>query len=510
LSDKEDEEDEEEAEKKNLKRQRIEQLNKDLKKTQKDEENIDDFSDSDFEDQYDDIDDDDFDDEADDFFQDGHAIKKTNSKKENSNSESESEGEESGSNIDSFDEEEEDSLHEDEETSSSLKEDIYGRFVDKKGNVTATEKYTPPGKRLKELLDSKTAESSMKLIRLSKQLNGLLNRLSTSNINSIANQIIQIFYSNEYTRYDLIQTLYDLLKNSLIKSNCITPMRLIIEHASLIQVLSANVGIELGATLLQKICSMIHNNLSENSSYLLENKTLDNLVLFLCYLYNFKITSSNLIVDLIKNHLTEELVVEKMDKIEKTIDVILVILRSAGFLLRKDDPINLKEIILKLQTNMNAIKSSLQANLNESINKRLMFMIESINAIKNNDIRRLDSFDQQPIEQLKKQTKLMLKEDNVLLNVSFKDLISTNELGRWWIVGSAWNLKENQNDEKSLDSDLKNKTNEIKNGNDNIFSEKILKLAKEQHMSTDVRKAVFCIILSAEVIIFKIESCIFK
>ena len=37
-----------------------------------------------------------------------------------------------------------------------------------------------------------------------------------------------------------------------------------------------------------------------------------------------------------------------------------------------------------------------------------------------------------------------------------------------------------------------------KSKNNGGFSEKILRLAKEQHMNTEVRRAVFCILLSAE------------
>jgi nucleolar MIF4G domain-containing protein 1 len=140
------------------------------------------------------------------------------------------------------------------------------------------------------------------------------------------------------------------------------------------------------------------------------------------------------------------------------------------------------------------------------VNNRLKFMIESINAIKNNDIRRLDAFDQEPVEQIKRQMKNLLKEDQTMMNITYKDLINADELGRWWIVGSAWNLKENLATAAAAGQDGGKKTDEsqfkfgeMENGQQESFSEKILQLAKEQHMNTDVRKAIFCIIVSAEV-----------
>ena len=134
-------------------------------------------------------------------------------------------------------------------------------------------------------------------------------------------------------------------------------------------------------------------------------------------------------------------------------------------------------------------------------------MMESINAIKNNDVRRLDAFDQQPIENIRKQMKTLLKEekDHTQLNISFKDLINANELGRWWIVGSAWTLKENSRDGSDEPSEAKTSDsfdNDNSHGQGQVYSEKILKLARDQHMNTDIRRAIFCIIITAEVFFY--------
>lgn len=142
-------------------------------------------------------------------------------------------------------------------------------------------------------------------------------------------------------------------------------------------------------------------------------------------------------------------------------------------------------------------------------------MIESINAIKNNDVRRLGSesaslSDQDAIEHIRKQMRVMLKDggsggDQTLLNVTYSDLIKSDELGRWWIVGSAWNLKENERNGGG-EEDKKATAKTDRNGaasnggvGGEMFSEKILKLAREQHMNTDIRRSIFCILVSAEV-----------
>ena len=248
-------------------------------------------------------------------------------------------------------------------TKSGLKEDIYGRLVDKKGNVVKSEKYVPPAQRLKTLLENSSTNANRKLTNLSKQLNGLLNRLSTANMHSISNQIIQLFYSNQHTRYDLIETLFNLFNSSLIRRENLSPINLLIEHAALVAILSANIGVELGANFLQKFSSILHKELtsSNEASFSIENKTLDNLILFLCQLYNFKLFSSSLISDLLSDFLVENLSMASSSdadvvRVEKSIDLILLVLRCVGFSLRKEDPVALKNMIVKLQVGMEIVQ----------------------------------------------------------------------------------------------------------------------------------------------------------
>lgn len=203
------------------------------------------------------------------------------------------------------------------------------------------------------------------MIRLNKQLNGLFNRLSTANIHSISNQIIQMFYSNQFTRHELIETIFSLLTNSLIIPNNISPIRLIVEHAALTVILSANIGIELGATILQKFCMKINENLSEEKLLNIENKSLDNLILLICNFYNFKLISSNLILNLLDDRLVEMVAytdASDESQLEKLIDLILLVFRCVGFSLRKDNPIVLKDLIVKLHLKINNIKAKLNSN----------------------------------------------------------------------------------------------------------------------------------------------------
>lgn len=67
-----------------------------------------------------------------------------------------------------------------------------------------------------------------------------------------------------------------------------TPDRLIIEHMMLVAVLHANVGSEVGSQFLLTLVKQIHESLAQ--SLKVENKELDNSILMLSHLYNFKVS----------------------------------------------------------------------------------------------------------------------------------------------------------------------------------------------------------------------------
>lgn len=83
----------------------------------------------------------------------------------------------------------------------------------------------------------------------------------------------------------------NVLLSKLMMENIITsvptPDRLICEHMMLITILHANVGIEVGAHFLLTVVKKLDQLMEE--SYCVENKQLDNIILMISHLYNFKV-----------------------------------------------------------------------------------------------------------------------------------------------------------------------------------------------------------------------------
>jgi len=101
----------------------------------------------------------------------------------------------------------------------------------------------------------------------------------------------------------------------------------------------------------------------------IENKTIDNVVLLLCNFYNFKLFSANLLLDLLEK--LGEMVAYKeaadATRLEKVIDIILLIFRCVGFSIRKDSPVALRDFIVKLHLKINSVKTGLQQTQTNSV-----------------------------------------------------------------------------------------------------------------------------------------------
>lgn len=345
-------------------------------------------------------------------------------------------------------------------------EDIYGRKRDKEGNIIHnTSRYVPPAVRAITMHNMNLNDE--KLLSLKKQLKGCLNRVTEQNMYSIANQIEEMYMTN--SRNNMNNVLSELVIESLV-SHVLTPDRLISEHMMLIAILHANIGIEVGANFLEKLIKQFVEMMEKLQD--VANKELDNVVLMISHLYNFKVFGYKLLYQILDKLMAKFT--------EKEIELILLILKTVGFSLRKDDPSALKEFIQSLQR---------KASHENGENSRIKFMLEILLAIKNNNINKIPQYDPSHVEHLKKVIKSVIRKGNIItqFNVSLMDLLHADESGKWWIIGSAWSGSINVND--------KGNAKEYDKLN---FGTKILELARKQRMNTDTRKNIFCILMTAE------------
>lgn len=122
-------------------------------------------------------------------------------------------------------------------------------------------------------------------------------------------------------------------------------------------------------------------------------------------------------------------------------------------------------------------------------------MVQTIYDLKNNKQRANE--DNSNMLSIKKNIKSILNKKGIqgenTLRVSLEELLNAKDKGRWWIVGSAWAGNGPANNTPASSSSKRESGQ-----NESSFDIKILNLAKEHHMNTDIRKAIFCTIMSSE------------
>ncbi|CAG7728563.1 unnamed protein product [Allacma fusca] len=360
--------------------------------------------------------------------------------------------------------------------SKELWEDIYGRLRNKAGDIinektmmpeaSVVAKYVPPARR--------GNQSSRE--KITRSLKGFLNRLAETNMHSIAQQIEELYMSN--SRNEMNECLLDLFYLSLMPIAAM-PERIILEHCMLIAILHANVGSEIGAFFIQNFVQKFRTMYDEVDS-LEETKELQNLSVLISSLYHFKIVGSGLIFDIL------DFMAKNFNS--KDIELILMILRSVGFRLRKDDPVKLKNLVVLLQQQASE-KSKDQSD------SRVKFMLEVLLAIKNNNMSKIPNYDPTYGEHLLKMIKQHFHKGNYVteLFVGMQDLLDAETKGRWWIVGSAWS---NDTLQAKTDNSEVNTTPVSKE--QTKMNAELLAKAKRFGMNTDTRRNIFSVIMTAE------------
>ncbi|XP_073533790.1 nucleolar MIF4G domain-containing protein 1 [Phyllobates terribilis] len=330
-------------------------------------------------------------------------------------------------------------------------------------------KYVPP--HLRRSADAADAKRREELERLRKSVKGLMNRLSEPNMASISGQLEELYMSN--SRKDMSDTLSDITLNACITSAKM-PDRLMMEHVLLISILHHTVGIEVGAHILETVVKQFHDQHGDVT----DSKECDNLLTFIGHLYNFHVIDSCLVFDILKKLVSTFT--------ERNIELVLLLLKNVGFSLRKDDALALKDLICEAQNKAGAVDKKLQDQ------SRVRFMLEIMLALKNNDMRKIPGYDPEPVEKLRKLQRSLVHNNvsgsDTRLRVSLENILEADKIGRWWIVGSSWSGAP-------MIGQSTAKTSAPAVGK---VSAKIMDLARKQRMNTDIRRNIFCVIMTSE------------
>lgn len=350
---------------------------------------------------------------------------------------------------------------------------------------TLPTKYIPPSLRKASSSDSED------LVRLRRQIQGQVNRLTEANLISILGEIEKIYRDN--ARQHVTSTLVDLLLISICEPTSL-PDTLIILPAGFIAAVYKIIGTDFGAQVIQRIVELFDEHYEKASAVSNDgpaaatsdsSKETSNLIMLLSEMYNFQVVGSNLIFDYIK------LFLSKLSELNA--ELLLKIVRTSGPQLRQDDPSSLKDIVTMLGPSIAKVGE-------QNISVRTKFMIETINNLKNNKMKTGGVASAITSEHTIRMKKVLgtLNSRSVKasepLRIGLKDIQDSDKRGKWWLVGASWSgtgLEAKQLSSPGL-STSGNRTHGEESG-----SSDLAQLAREQGMNTGIRVAIFAAIMSA-------------
>lgn len=453
----------------------------------------------------------------------------------------------SGNSDDSSDEEEGDEPDHDYKFTyrPSAGEDIYGnKRDDDNDSGQRPTKYVPPHLRKKmtqeqseegapastrtsnegggnndsdrEKKDEDDPDRQENLRSIKRSLNNVLNRLSDQMLESVSKSISGMYQSNPVN--DVNECFLTNIKNACVPSNLVMSglIPIYVACASGVHVQTGD-DVQLGGYLLEHIVLDLLNELEEarnvqeddsaieyddaaGDESVLSNKRPCNLVLILCYLYNYNIVHCALMYDLIRE------LIENFSEMD--VEVLLLILSHCGYQLRSDDPTALKDIVLLVQDR--AIRAMDDKEKGESVrsasSSRVQYMIGAMTDLKNNKRRKKDEAIGQKTASYRKivgrikstsANSSFGRSSDASMRIKLQDIKDIETKGRWWKVGAKW--RGNQFHDGSGSASGSHDLNSRSKNQSAMEKEEdaLLVLASKYRMNTDLRRSIFCIIMGS-------------
>ncbi|KAE8232593.1 hypothetical protein CF326_g2377 [Tilletia indica] len=383
-------------------------------------------------------------------------------------------------------------------------------------SATNSGKYIPPALRRAAAEAEMASTSAQKSLsstpaadpKLTRTLNGLLNRLSSANLDAIMADLVEAYRS--YPRAVVTQTLVRLvLETVALQPNLVDTI--VIMYAALFAALGRSVGVEFGAEAVQVLVGkLVHAHAQirrrQRGGAAAEVEGPDdkagreclNLAVLLAHAYNLHLVAAPLVYDIVRLCLREPAAIRAGRDLEaihlrslgqlpvdheedgddhqamREIDVelLLKLVKSCGSQMRSDDQSALRDIVSLTQERINDANTQGTSTLGS----RARFMLEALVDLQKTRSKSkagaasygadgtvaaeaLGRYKKYISSMVKRPDRLlrssaasgMSSTDEPLLNIGLRDLADSTRKGRWWLVGAAW-TGHDKDDEDDVDA----------------------------------------------------------
>ncbi|KAK9823765.1 hypothetical protein WJX72_005349 [[Myrmecia] bisecta] len=301
--------------------------------------------------------------------------------------------------------------------------------------------------------------------RLLRRLRGLLNRLAESNVPQIVGEVLELY--NEQGRRAVTNAVTQELLQAAAEGPRASDRFAAVVAAFVAGLAACAAAAEIGAAFVAAAAQRLEDARGSGNSLACTNLMAVAAQLYLCGLLPVDCLYSLL------RHLTDRFE-------EQDVAMMMTLLQACGFQLRADDPAAMKEFVLAVHARAAQV----------SMTKRAEVMLGLVVDIKNN--RRKDGAKAAPA--LSPAIAKFLKQAGVdkvqLRNLSWRKILTSNKKGLWWLPSV--------HDAEGLQPMAGGQITSLVNLDGAANGGELLKLAAAQRMSTDARRAVFCVVMGSE------------
>jgi len=332
--------------------------------------------------------------------------------------------------------------------------------------------YIPPAIRKKAILEAVDEKEQKENLKISRQIRSSLNKLAESNVMQTVEEVAGVVH--ELGRGRVYEVTASELIKSLIDGPLASPLYLTV-MACFAGGLSATCrSSEFLAILLSKAATSI-KELHDKPEIEDRTRPFHNLNLLVSKLFQVGAIDCGLIYGLLDEY--------KQNFDDSDISSILQLLKDCGIELRSADPRKMKDFVLSIH------ERAALAREDSGLSKRAELMLETVCAVKNNKLSVAGGkANVQPTSLVKSLKKCGL-DDFQIKGIPWGKLTAEKKVGLWWLPSAG------EGDLSALDDrGMEGVRTVLK---DNHGSD-LLKLAAKQRMNTDVRRAIFCVIMGAE------------
>ncbi|CAD6887950.1 unnamed protein product [Tilletia controversa] len=365
-------------------------------------------------------------------------------------------------------------------------------------------KYIPPALR-RAAAEAEMASSSLVKAassaptadpKLTRTLNGLLNRLSSANLDAIMADLVETYRS--HPRAVVTQTLVRLVLETVALQPDLVDS-IVIMYAALFAALGRSVGVEFGAEAVQVLTGkLVHAHAQirrrqRGAGVAVGADGLDdkagreclNLAVLLAHAYNLHLIAAPIVYDVVRLCLREPAAIragrdleamhlrstaqqpiesveggdEPKVMYEIDVELLLKLVKACGGQMRSDDPSALRDIVSLTQERINDASSQGTS----SLGSRSRFMLEALVDLQKARSKpkagaaafgadgtvaaeALGRYKKYIAGMVRRPDRLLRSSaasgmgstDEPLLNIGLRDLADSTRKGRWWLVGAAW------------------------------------------------------------------------